>query len=102
MDITRRQLNQILALASIATILPLSDKSEAAEYVAGSTLNLLVQPEPPTLVTLAHTAGPTTRVSGKVTEGLLAYALDFTPIPQLATAWEVSDDGLAYAPPSPA
>ncbi|MGR9214584.1 ABC transporter substrate-binding protein (plasmid) [Rhizobium leguminosarum] len=97
MDIRRRQLNQILALSAVGAILPFRGFAQAAEPVAGGTLNVLVQPEPPTLVTLAHTAGPTTRVSGKVTEGLLAYGLDFKPIPQLATEWHVSDDGLEYS-----
>ncbi|ACM29144.1 ABC transporter substrate-binding protein [Agrobacterium rhizogenes] len=97
MNIRRRQFNQVLAFATIGTVAPLGRFARAAEPAAGGTLTLLVQPEPPTLVTLAHTAGPTTRVSGKVTEGLLAYGLeDFKPIPQLATEWQVSDDGLQY------
>jgi len=96
MDISRRQLNQLFALAAAGAIIPFAGSATAGEPVSGGTLNLLVQPEPPTLVTLAHTAGPTTRVSGKITEGLLAYDLDFKPIPQLATAWTVSDDGLEY------
>ena len=37
---------------------------------------MTIQPEPPVPVSLAHTAGPTTRVSPKVTEGLLAFDLD--------------------------
>ena len=57
---------------------------------------MIIQPEPPVLVSLAHTAGPTTRVSPKVTEGLLAFDLDFKPRPQLATSWSVSPDGLRY------
>ncbi|GJD48344.1 Glutathione-binding protein GsiB [Methylobacterium crusticola] len=62
----------------------------------GGTLTVVIQPEPPTLVSLTHTAGPTTRVSPKVTEGLLSFDLDFRPKPQLATAWSVSEDGLRY------
>ncbi|XAZ20047.1 ABC transporter substrate-binding protein (plasmid) [Sinorhizobium sp. B11] len=96
MVINRRQLNLLFAFTALSAVVPIGRFAEAAEPVAGGTLNLLVQPEPPTLVTLAHTAGPTTRVSGKITEGLLAYGLDFKPIPQLATAWHVSDDGLEY------
>ncbi|MCX8997364.1 ABC transporter substrate-binding protein [Rhizobiaceae bacterium BDR2-2] len=97
MDIRRRQFNTLLAFTALSGALPLAGRAGAEEPVAGGTLNLLIQPEPPTLVTLAHTAGPTTRVSGKVTEGLLAYALDdFKPVPQLATEWHVSDDGLEY------
>ncbi len=62
----------------------------------GGTLNFLVEPEPPALSTIANTAGPSTKVSGKVLEGLLTYDFDMTPRPQLATAWEVSADGLRY------
>ncbi len=31
-----------------------------------------------------------------MTEGLLAYDLDLRPIPQLATAWSIGEDGLRY------
>jgi hypothetical protein len=62
----------------------------------GGTLNLLVEPEPPTLSTVAHTAGSSLKVSAKVLEGLLAHDEDFVPQPQLATAWSISPDGLEY------
>jgi len=74
---------------------------ESAAYAApaqrGGTLNFLVEPEPPALSTIANTAGPSTKVSGKVLEGLLTYDFDMTPRPQLATAWSVSEDGLRYS-----
>ena len=57
---------------------------------------MVIQPEPPILVSLTHTAGPTTRFSPKVTEGLVTFDLDFKPLPQLATAWTISPDGLRY------
>ena len=63
----------------------------------GGALTFLVDPEPPVLLAIAHTAGPTTKVTAKTNEGLLAYDFDLNPKPQLATAWEVSPDGLAYA-----
>lgn len=62
----------------------------------GGTINYLIEAEPPTLVTIAHTAGGSTRISPKITEGLLTYDSDFKPLPVLATAWEVSPDGLRY------
>lgn len=62
----------------------------------GGVLRFLVEHEPSTLVSIAHTAGPTQRVSPKVTEGLLTYDFDFKPQPALATAWSVSPDGLTY------
>ncbi|MFG1477988.1 ABC transporter substrate-binding protein [Xanthobacter sp. V4C-4] len=64
--------------------------------VRGGVLRFLVEHEPSTLVSIAHTAGPTQRVSPKITEGLLTYDFDFKPQPALATAWSVSPDGLTY------
>ena len=64
--------------------------------VRGGTLNLVVDPEPPTLVDLTNTAVPTLKVSTKVTEGLLTYDFALHPEPQLATSWSISSDGLQY------
>jgi len=63
----------------------------------GSTLTVLVEPEPPTLVALTNCGDPSMLVSAKVTEGLLAYDLNLNPFPQLATAWEVSADYRKFA-----
>ncbi len=90
--LTRRHVTAGLAAGSLALAIP----ARAGTPRRGGTLTMVIQPEPPTLVSLTHTAGPTTRVSPKVTEGLLAFDLDFRPRPQLATAWEVSGDGLRY------
>ncbi|MCX5493689.1 ABC transporter substrate-binding protein [Kaistia dalseonensis] len=100
-SLSRRDFAKALMLGVATIALPAARIAPAygaeSAPVSGGTLNFLVQPEPPTLLTLAHTAGPTTRVSPKITEGLLAYDLDtFAPIPQLATAWSVSPDGLEY------
>lgn len=72
-------------------------QAQEAQPVRGGVLRFLVEHEPSTLVSIAHTAGPTQRVSPKVTEGLLSYDLDFNPKPALATEWSVSPDGLTYA-----
>lgn len=61
----------------------------------GGTLTFVLEQEPTTLVA-ATTTDNVTKVSAKITEGLLAYDLDLKPVPQLATAWSVSDDGLRY------
>jgi peptide/nickel transport system substrate-binding protein len=68
-----------------------------AEPSRGGTLRFLVEQEPTTLVTIAHTAGPSTRVSPKVTEGLLTYDFNSKPQPALATEWTISPDGLRYS-----
>ncbi|MFC0216979.1 peptide/nickel transport system substrate-binding protein [Pseudochelatococcus lubricantis] len=62
----------------------------------GGTATLLLAAEPPVLTSIAHTAYNTVFVSGKTTEGLLAYDFDLNPRPQLATEWSVSEDGLRY------
>src|SRR5690349_14475174 len=62
----------------------------------GGTLNMLINPEPPVLVSIFQTTGPALVASSKVLEGLLAYDFDLKPKPQLATAWNVSPDGLKY------
>ncbi|RUW32882.1 MULTISPECIES: ABC transporter substrate-binding protein [unclassified Mesorhizobium] len=84
-------------IVAIATVLLSFDSALAlAEPRHGGTLTFLVEPEPPALVGIAHTAGPTQKVTAKVTEGLLAYDENLNPVPQLATEWSVSDDGLRY------
>ena len=96
MLLTRRNLSKTLLFGTITAAAGHARTSQAAEPRRGGTLNLVIQPEPPILVSLTHTAGPTTRVSPKITEGLLTFDLDFRPRPQLATYWQVSDDGLRY------
>ena len=96
--LTRRQITKALlwssgALVSSSVAGPVRAADEGKH---GGTLNVVIQPEPPILVSLTHTAGPTTRVSGKVTEGLVTFDLDFNPRPQLATSWQKSEDGLSY------
>jgi peptide/nickel transport system substrate-binding protein len=59
-------------------------------------VTLLLSAEPPTLTSIAQTAFNTVIISSKTTEGLLTYDFDLSPMPQLATAWQVSADGLTY------
>jgi peptide/nickel transport system substrate-binding protein len=71
-------------------------QTAGASRPRGGTLNVLINPEPPVLVSIFQTTGPALAVSSKVLEGLLAYDFDLSPKPQLATAWSVSPDGLKY------
>jgi peptide/nickel transport system substrate-binding protein len=75
---------------------PSSPSTGSSTPVRGGTLTVLIDPEPPTLTTIAHSAGASVLISGKTTEGLLTYDFDLTPRPQLATAWTISPDGLQY------
>lgn len=95
--VTRRAfLLSTAAIAAIAAVPSLSFAQDV-EPVRGGSVAINIGTEPPVLVLIAHTAGAAYYVSGKVTEGLLTYAEDFTPQPLLATEWEVAEDGLRYA-----
>ena len=65
--------------------------------VEGGTLTYAVSQEPTSLVSFLDTKTDNRNVSAKVTEGLLRYDAKFTPQPLLATAWQVSPDGLKYS-----
>lgn len=62
----------------------------------GGSLNWIVTPEPASFIPLTTTAGTNAELGPKVVEGLLTYDSDLNPLPLLATAWEISDDGLRY------
>jgi peptide/nickel transport system substrate-binding protein len=89
--LTRRRFAS-LATAS-GTIL--ATRKARSEPKHGGTLTFVLEQEPTTLVA-ATTTDNVTKVSAKVTEGLLTYDFDLNPVPQLATAWTISEDGLRY------
>jgi len=84
-----------LASASISS-LAVAQNTQTQAPRRGGTLNMLINPEPPVLVSIFQTTGPALVASSKVLEGLLAYDFDLKPKPQLATAWDVAQDGLKY------
>lgn len=67
-----------------------------AEPVTGGRANVVIQPEPPSLMMGLVQNGPTQMVAGQIYEGLLRYDEKLQPMPQLAKSWEVSEDGLTY------
>lgn len=54
---------------------------------------MVLNPEPPILVSAFNSAAPIGVVSTKVLEGLLTYDFDIHPKPSLAETWKVSPDG---------
>jgi peptide/nickel transport system substrate-binding protein len=58
-------------------------QTAGASRPRGGTLNVLINPEPPVLVSIFQTTGPALAVSSKVLEGLLAYDFDLSPKPLL-------------------
>ncbi|MGR3626428.1 MAG: ABC transporter substrate-binding protein, partial [Limimaricola sp.] len=62
----------------------------------GGRLDIVVQPEPPSLMLGLVQNGPTQMVAGHIYESLLRYDTDLNPVPALAKGWEISEDGLTY------
>ncbi|MBV0893312.1 ABC transporter substrate-binding protein [Paracoccus sp. Z118] len=87
-----------LALAGAALLggAAAAQSAPEGEPTPGGTLNMIVQPEPPMLITGLNTQGPTLYVGGQIYEGLLTYGADLAPLPQLAESWEAAEDGLTY------
>lgn len=71
--------------------LGMAQNAQAAET---GTLNLIVQPEPPVIITAINQQAPTQYVGGKIYQSLLTYSFDLKPQPGLAKSWEISKDGL--------
>lgn len=70
--------------------------AQAQEPQTGGTLNMVVQPEPPTVMLGINKLGPVSFVGSKIYEGLITFAPDMKPLPLLAESWEISEDGLTY------
>lgn len=70
--------------------------SVAHAQKSGGTLNLIVQPEPPTINLGINRLGPTSFVGSKVYEGLITFTPKLEPKPALAESWTISPDGLTY------
>ncbi len=71
-------------------------QSWAQEPVRGGTLNMIVQPEPPTVMIGIGRVSPVYFVGSKMFEGLITLAPDMTPLPMLAESWDISEDGRVY------
>lgn len=70
--------------------------SAVAEPVNGGRANVVIQPEPPSLMLGLVQNGPTQMVAGNIYESLLRYDHDLNPMPSLAKSWSVSEDGKTY------
>jgi peptide/nickel transport system substrate-binding protein len=98
MNPSRRALLKGLSVlpALAAGALTLSPRSAAAAAPQkGGVLTMVVAGEPPALLGFVNSSSLI--LSARVTEGLLEFDYDMKPQPLLATAWEVSADGLTYS-----
>ena len=62
----------------------------------GGILTATLVPEPPVLILGVNSQGPTLVASSKIYQGLLKYAPDLKPLPELAESWTLSDDKRTY------
>ena len=79
-----------------ASLISLGLAATAQAQDAGGRLDIVVQPEPPSLMLGLVSNGPTQLVAGDIYESLLRYDTDLNPQPSLAKSWEISEDGLTY------
>lgn len=93
----RREFSKLGLAAGVVGIggIPLG-LTQAVGQTRGGTLNTIIQPEPPVLVTAINQQQPTLTLGGKIYESLLRYDVDLKPIPGLAQSWEVSPDRMTY------
>jgi peptide/nickel transport system substrate-binding protein len=87
-----------LTLAAAALALTLAGPLAAQDGTPqdGGTLNVVIQPEPPSLMLGIVQNGPTQMVGGDIYESLMWYDFDLKPHPLLAESWEISEDGKTY------
>ena len=62
----------------------------------GGTLTATLVPEPPVLVLGVNSQGPTLVAASKIYQGLLKFAPDLSPLPELAASWSLSEDKRTY------
>jgi peptide/nickel transport system substrate-binding protein len=79
-----------------ATAALLIGAGTAVAQQRGGTLNVLVQPEPPTLMLGVNQQGPVELVGSKIYETLLTYDFELKPRPGLARSWSAAPDGMSY------
>lgn len=86
----------LLRPLALATLIFTGAISAALAQKSGGTLNLIVQPEPPTINVGVNRLGPSTFVGSKIYEGLISFTPKLEPRPGLAESWTISPDGLTY------
>jgi peptide/nickel transport system substrate-binding protein len=93
----RREFAKLLSAAGVAGATDIAwGVTRAVGQTRGGTLNTIIQPEPPVLVTAINQQQPTLTIGGKIYESLLRYGIDLKPMPGLAQSWTISPDGKTY------
>ena len=90
------KLLKLLAPAALCLSIFAGGAGPAAAQQRGGTLNMIVNPEPPTLMLGLNQLSGVQMIGGKIYQSLLTYDSKLAPRPGLAKSWTVSDDGLTY------
>ncbi|KAF1072575.1 MAG: Oligopeptide-binding protein AppA [Pseudomonas citronellolis] len=93
-SVSQRPLRSRLCAALLAV--GLACGAAQAAPTRGGVLDLVAQPEPPSLSHALVNHVATQYVGGKILEGLLSFDTDLKPQPVLAKSWTISPDGLTY------
>lgn len=94
MNLTRRQLLlSSLSAAAVAAIAPRASWAMEAAEAEGGSLTFVISPSPQILTSAMTTAGAEQVVSSKISDSLFTYSFDMEIQPQLATSYEVGEDG---------
>lgn len=91
-----KQLVKFLGRAAVCLAVAAGAALPAVAQQRGGTLNMIVNPEPPTLMLGLNQLSGVQMIGGKIYQGLLTYDSNLNPQPGLAKSWTVSDDGLTY------
>ncbi|MBS7706146.1 ABC transporter substrate-binding protein [Chelatococcus asaccharovorans] len=88
-------LGSLLASTGLATIGTAMAQKATPTPMHGGILTFVLMAEPTVGLINIVSAGAT-RTTAKTNEGLLTYDFDLTPRPQLATEWDIAEDGMTY------
>lgn len=89
-------LMKVFGRAAICIALVLGVTLPSVAQQRGGTLNMIVNPEPPTLMLGLNQLSGVQMIGGKIYQGLLTYDSNLNPQPGLAKSWTKSEDGLTY------
>ena len=90
------KLLKLLAQVTLCLSIVAGGAGPAVAQQRGGTLNMIVNPEPPTLMLGLNQLSGVQMIGGKIYQSLLTYDSKLAPRPGLAKSWTVSDDGLTY------
>src|SRR6218665_4116879 len=80
----------VAVFMATGTARPEPAQAQTPTPVRGGNLSLIVQPEPPLLVSAFSAPEPAQYVAGKIYQGLLRYSPDLIPQPELAQSLKIS------------